>query len=165
MGPAAAMSTGMAATAISGERAFTPRFMVSVAYVPSPIARLVSLEVVEALRPALRQRSSVAVMRIKPVIHMSVKAVMAVKPRACSKKHPANEPIRPVIAVRSAVIWGIVEVSVRAYGSRSDVYVKPNLSLRLGCRAQKANYKNYESKRTDFQHDSSFIAQSFKLDT
>ena len=56
----AAMSTSMATTTISGEGVFTPRFVASVAYVASTIARLVSLEVVEALRPALGQRPNVA---------------------------------------------------------------------------------------------------------
>jgi hypothetical protein len=102
----------MSTTPISGERVLTLRFMASIAYVASPISRLVSLEVVEALRPALRHRSSVTVMRIKPVIDMSVKAVRAVKPRACSQKYPAYKPIRPVVTIRNAVIWGIVEVSV-----------------------------------------------------
>src|ERR1700693_1554390 len=124
------MSTSMATTAISGERVLTLRVVASVAYVASAISRLVPLEVVEALRPALRHRSSVTVMRIKPVVDMSVKAVRAVKPRACSKKHPANKPIRPVVTVRSTVIWGIVEVSVRAHGSGADVYANGNLSWR-----------------------------------
>jgi hypothetical protein len=119
-----------ATTPISGERVLTPRFMASVAYVSSSISRLVSLEVVEALRPAFRQRSSVTVMRIKPVVDMSVKAVMAMKPRASSKKHPAHKPIRPVVAVRSTVIGGIVEVPVRTHGSHSDVYASLNLGLR-----------------------------------
>ncbi len=129
------MSTSMAPTPISGERVLSLPFMASFAYVASPISRLVCLEVVEALRPALRQRSSVTVMRIKPVIDMSVKTASAVKPRACSNKHPANKPIRPVVAVSSTVIWGIVEVSVRTHGSRSDVYANGNLSLRHRCRA------------------------------
>jgi hypothetical protein len=109
--------------------------MASFAYVASPISRLVCLEVVEALGPALGNRSSVAVMRIKPVIDMSVKAVRAVKPRTCSKKQAANKPIRPVVAVRSTVIWGIVEVPVRTHGNWSDVYANGNLSLRHRCRA------------------------------
>jgi hypothetical protein len=129
------MSTSMATTPISGERMLSLPFMASFSYVASPISRLVCLEVVEALRPAPRQRSSVAVMRIKPVIDMSVKAAMAVEPRTCSKKHPANKPIRPVVAVRSAVIRGIVEVSVRTNGSWSDIYAHGNLSLRHRCRA------------------------------
>ena len=103
------MSTSMATTPISGERVLSLPFMASFAYVASPISRLVCLEVVEALRPALRQRSNVTVMRIKAVVDMAVKAAMAVKPRACSNKYSANKPIRPVVAVRSTVIWGIVE--------------------------------------------------------
>jgi hypothetical protein len=125
----------MATSPISGERVLSLPFMASVTDVASPISRLVCLEVVEALRPALRQRSSVTVMRIKPVIDMSVKVAMAVKPRTCSKKHPANKPIRPVVAVRSTVIWGIVEISVRTHWSWSDVYANSNLSLRHRCRA------------------------------
>jgi uncharacterized membrane protein len=109
--------------------------MASVAYVASPISRFVGLEVVEALRPALRHWSSITVMRIKSVIDMSVKAVRAVKPRACSEKHPPNKPIWPVVAVRSTVIGGIVEVSVRANGRRSDVNANRNLRLRRRCRA------------------------------
>jgi hypothetical protein len=109
--------------------------MASVAHVASPISCLVSLEVVEALRPALRHGSSVTVMRIKPVIDMSVKTVRAVKPRTCSKKHAANKPIRPVVAVRSTVIWGIVEVSVRTHGSWSNVYANGNLSWHHRCGA------------------------------
>ena len=129
------MSTSMATTPISGERVLSLPFMASFAYVASPISRLVCVEVVEALRPALRQRSSVTVMRIKPVIDMSVKAVRAVKPRTCSKKHPANKPIGPVVTVRSTVIRGVVEVSVRTHGNWPDVYANGNLRLRHRCRA------------------------------
>ncbi len=129
------MSTSMATTPISGERVLSLPFMASFAYVASPISRLVCVEVVEALRPALRQRSSVTVMRIKPVIDMSVKVAMAVKPRTCSKKHPANKPIGPVVTVRSTVIRVVVEVSVRTHGSWPDVYANGNLRLRHRCRA------------------------------
>jgi hypothetical protein len=125
----------MRTTPISGERVFSLPFMASVAYVASPIPRLVCLEVVEALRPVLRQRSCVTVMRIKAVVDMAEKAVRAVKPGASSKKHPANKPIGPIVAVRSTVIGGIVEVPVRAHGSRSDVYADGNLGLRHGCTA------------------------------
>jgi hypothetical protein len=156
------MSTSMATTPISGERVLSPAFMGSFAYVASPISRLVRAEVVEALRPAFRQWSNVTVMRIKPVVDMSVKAATAVKPGACSNKHPANKPIRSVVAVRSTVIWGIVEVAVRTQGSRSDVYANGNLSLRHRCRAQKASYENCKSKRTDFEHDIPFIRSEFQ---
>ena len=129
------MASSVATSPISGERVLSLPFMASVTDVASPISRLVCLEVVEALRPTLRQWPSVTVMRIKPVVDMSVKAPTAMKPGACSNKHPANKPIRPEVAVRSTVIWGIVEVAVRTHRSRSDVYANGNLSLRHRCRA------------------------------
>ena len=121
--------------AISGEGVFSSPFMASIAYVASPVPRLVSLEVVEALRTAPRQRSSVTVMRIIAVVDMAEKAVRAVKPGASSQKHSANKPIGPIVAVCSAVIWGIVVVPVRTHGSHSDVYTDGNLGWRHGCTA------------------------------
>jgi hypothetical protein len=147
----------MPATPISGQRVLSLPVMASVAYVPASISRFVCMEVVEAPRPAFRQRSNVTVMRIKAVVDMAEKAVRAVKPGASSNKHPADKPIGPVITVRSTVIWGIVEVPVRTHGSRSDVYVNGNLGLHHRCTAQKASYENCESKRTDFEHDFSLI--------
>jgi hypothetical protein len=116
--------------AIAWKRVLTRRVMARLAYVASPITRLISLEMVEALGPPSRQRSVVAVMRIEPVIDVPVKAVRAVKPGPCSNKHPADKPIGPVVAVRSTVIRSIVEVSVRTYGSWSDIHSNRNLSWR-----------------------------------
>src|SRR5580658_6513572 len=114
----------MPTTPISGEGVFSLRFMASIAYVASSIPRLVSPEVVEALRSPLRHRSSVTVMRIIAVVDMAEKAVRAVKPGAGSKKHPANKPI-----------GAIVEVPVRTHGSHADVYADCNLSSRHRCTA------------------------------
>jgi hypothetical protein len=69
-------------------------------------------------------------MGIKAVVDVAVKAVRAVKPGASSKKHPANKPIGPIVAVRSTVVWFIVEIPVRAYGSHADVYADGNLCSR-----------------------------------
>lgn len=126
------MSTRMPTTPIARKRVFALRIVAGFAYVAAPISRLISLEMVEALCPATRQRSVIAVMRIEPVIDMSVKAVRTVEPRACSKKYPTNKPIRSVVAVRSTVIGCIVEVSVRTHRSRSDVHSNRNLSWRHG---------------------------------
>jgi hypothetical protein len=158
MAPATCVpTTRVSTTPISGQSVFRFRFMVSIAYVSSPIPRLVSLEVVEALRPALRQRPSITVMRIEAVVDVAVKAAMTVKPGASPNKHPANKPIGPIVAVRSTVIRGIVEVAVRTHGSHSDVYADGDLGLRHRCTAQKASYENRECKRTDFEHDFSFF--------
>jgi hypothetical protein len=72
-------------------------------------------------------------MRIKAIIDMAVKAVRAVKPGAGSKKHAANKPIGTIITIGRTVIRGIVEVSVRAHGSRSNVYADGNLGWRYRC--------------------------------
>src|SRR5579863_2465005 len=127
------MRTTMRTTAISGKGMFSLPFMAGIAYVASPVPRLVSLEVVEALSPALRQRPNVTVMRVIAVVDMAVEAVMSVKPGASSNKQPANKPIGPIVAVRSAVIRGIIEVPIRTHGSHSDVYADLNLSSRHRC--------------------------------
>jgi hypothetical protein len=74
-------------------------------------------------------------MRIIAVVDVAEKAVRAVKPGAGAKKHPANKPIGPIVAIRSTVIWGIVEVPVRTHGSDSDVYADLNLGSRRRCAA------------------------------
>jgi hypothetical protein len=125
----------MPTTSISGESMFSGAIMGSGTYVASPIPRLVGVEVVEALRSALRHRSSVTVMRIKAVVDVAVKAVRTMKPWTSSQKHSANKPIGPIVAVRSTVIWGVIEISVRAHGSRPDIYADGNLRRRHGCTA------------------------------
>jgi len=114
-------------TPISGESVFGAPFMATVAYVALSIPRLVCVEVVEPLLAMFRQRSNVTVMRIIAVVDMAEKAATAVKPGASSNKHTANKPIGPIVAVRSTVIWGIVEVPVGTHRSRSDVYADGNL--------------------------------------
>ncbi|HVI10926.1 MAG TPA: hypothetical protein VND65_21760 [Candidatus Binatia bacterium] len=100
----------------------TSPFVAAFDYVAPAISRLVCPEVIEALGSVVWQRSSVTVMRVKPVIDMAAKVVWAVKPWAGSKKHPADKPIRPVVAVGSTVVRGIVKISIRTHGSRPDVY-------------------------------------------
>jgi hypothetical protein len=99
---------------------FIARIMVGVAYMALSIPRLVPVEVVERLRTALRQRSMVTLARVVAVVDVAVKAVWAVKPGASSKKHPANKPIGPIVAIGSAVIWLIVEVPIGARRRHSD---------------------------------------------
>jgi hypothetical protein len=118
---------GTMRTAISGEGVFMPAVVTGLTNVASSIPRFISMEVVEALGPALRQRSRIAVMRIKAIVYMSVKAVTAMKPGTGSEKHPADKPIGTVISIGSTVIRFVVEVSIRTHGSRSDVYADSDL--------------------------------------
>jgi hypothetical protein len=139
-------------------------FVRSSAYVSPAVARLVCVKVVEALRSVLGQRAVVTVMRIEAVIDVSVKAVRAVKPGAGSDKHSANKPIGAIVAVGSAIVRGIVEVTVGADGSWSDIYADGDLGLRYGRRAQKASYENCENEHAEFGHDFLFIVRGFDLD-
>jgi hypothetical protein len=93
MGHPAAISSGMPATPISGQRVLSLAFMTGLANVPMSNSRFVCVEEVEGLRPALRQRSGVTVMRIETVVHMSVKAVMATEPRSRADKQTSYKPI------------------------------------------------------------------------
>jgi hypothetical protein len=151
-------------TPISGEGVFGLSFMASFAYVTLPIPRLVCLEVVEALRPALRQRSNVTVMRVIAVVDVAEKAMMAVKPGAGSNEQPADKPVGPIVAIRSTVIRRIVEVPVRAYGSRPNIYANRNLGARRRRTAEKGNCKSCENKRIDFEHDFSLVGSELQSD-
>jgi hypothetical protein len=125
----------MRSAVISGEGMFTAAFMGSWAYIASPIPRLVCMEVVEALSPALGQGSNITMMRIKAIVHVAVKPMRAMKPGTGSNKHSADKPIGAVVAVGSAVIRGIVEISVRAHWGHPDVDPDADLGLRRRCRA------------------------------
>jgi len=129
---AAAMAAAAAASAISGECALIVRFMSGVAGVALPIPRFVSLEVVEGLVSALRQRSMVTVVRVIAVVDVAVEAAMAVEPGAGSDKDSTNKPVRAIVAVGSAVVGRVVEVPVRAVRRRTDVDAYGDLRRRLG---------------------------------
>ena len=118
---------GRAAAVVSGQSVLVAGIVAGIADVAASVARFVSMEVVEALCPAFRQRSNVAVMRIKAVVDVPIKARMAVKPGASSNEYSAKKPVGPVITVRSTIIGSIVEVPVRAHGRWSDVYADRNL--------------------------------------
>jgi hypothetical protein len=92
-----------AAAVVSGERMFTAGFMAGIANVALPVARLV------------------AVVGVKAVVDMAVKAAVAVKPRTRSDEEAAIKPVGPIVAVGGAVIRLIVEVAVGAIGRHSNV--------------------------------------------
>lgn len=108
-------------TLMSGKRVFIGGGMTLFDDVASAISRLVAVKVVVCLISACGQRSLISVMRVKPVIDVAGKVGRAMEPRACSNKHPAHKPIRPIVAVGCAIVWGIREVPVGAHGRHSNV--------------------------------------------
>jgi hypothetical protein len=122
------MAAAMTTTAsISREGMLIARIVTRGTYVTLSIPRLVAMEVVERCLPATRQRPVITVMRVVAVIDMPEEPMRAVEPGASSNKQAADKPVRPVIAVRSAIVWSIVEVSVGAYGGWPYVYANRNL--------------------------------------
>ena len=110
-----------AATAVeSGQSVLAACIVASVPDIAAAVARFVAVEVVELLRSMFRQRTMVALTRVKAVVDMAVEAVRAVEPGAGSKKHPADKPVRSVVAIRRAVIGCVVKVAVGANRSHSD---------------------------------------------
>jgi hypothetical protein len=100
------------------------------ASVTAPITHLVSVEVIEG--PISRRRiwTVVAVMWIEAVINGAVEVVGAVEPGAGSDEDATGEPLGSIIPVWGTVVWGVVEVAIRANWRCSDI--DGNLS---GCRA------------------------------
>ena len=79
------------------------------------------MEVAERVLSAIRQRASVAVMGIKAVIDVAVEAVRTMEPGASSDEYATAEPLGPVVPVRSAVVWRVVVVAIRARGFGANV--------------------------------------------
>jgi hypothetical protein len=121
------MSAVAAATVVAGERVFTACIMAGTADVAVTVAGFITVEVVELLIATPRQRSVIAVTRIEAVVDVAVEAARAVEPGAGSDEDAVGKPVRPVIAVRRAVIRRIVKVSVGANRGHSNAYANGDL--------------------------------------
>ena len=139
-----------AAAAIARERVFVAAIMPGGAYVAAAVARFVSMEVVERLFSAPGEWAMIAVMWVVAVIDVAIETVRAMEPGASSDEHPASKPIRPIVAIRSAVIGGIVKVPIRAYRRWSDV--NGDLSRCHGHAAHQCNSESKEGKRLPSGH-------------
>jgi hypothetical protein len=101
--------------------------------VAASITHLVSVKVLEGLLSMLGMWASVAVMRIEAVINVALEIVGPMEPRAGSDEYASAEPLRSVVSVWRAVVWGEIVVAIRANRFRSDI--DRDLS---GCRARNA---------------------------
>jgi hypothetical protein len=108
--------------------------MAGIAYIAMPVARLVSVEMVERLLAVAWKRPMVAMPWIEAIVHVAVKAVRPMKPRTRTEEQPANEPIRTIVAIRGTIIRRIVEVPVRAHRRRANA--DDNLGRCYGYRAE-----------------------------
>jgi hypothetical protein len=96
--------------------------VVRVANMALAVARFVAVEVVEGLIAMLRHWTNIAVAWVVPIVDVAIVAVAAVIPGTGSDEYAAAaEPVRAIVAVWSARVRGVVEVSVRAYRGYADV--------------------------------------------
>ena len=91
------------------------------AYMAASTVHLVSMEVIEGPISTRRKWTMVAVMWIKAVINVAVKALWTMKPGTGSDEDTAGKPLRAVVPVWSAAVRGVVEVPIRANGRHSDI--------------------------------------------
>ena len=114
--------------AVSGQRAFSTAIVARRCdLMTASVAGLIRLEVIESLRTTRGQRSVVSMVRVEAVIHMAMETLPAAEPWPRTDKYPANKPIRPVVPIRGAVVWLVVEIAVRANWRWTDVYPYRNL--------------------------------------
>jgi hypothetical protein len=125
--------------------------MIAGACMASPIARLVSVEVIERLFAAARRRPSVAVAGIIAVVDMAVEVAGAAEPAAGTDKHAVVEPIGPVVAVGRAVIWSVVVVTVGTDRLHSEV--DGDLGRRYARGAKEGSCENCECEGANFGHN------------
>jgi hypothetical protein len=128
-----------AAAACSGKGMLIVTFVTSRAYVASPIARFVGVEVVELPFAASRNRSVVSVVRVKAVVDVAVEAARTMEPRARAKKHPADEPIWPIVAVWRTIIRSVVKIPIGAHWRHSNADGYLSRRRRLRSAAEKGN--------------------------
>src|ERR1700727_609681 len=101
--------------------------------VTASVAHFISVEMIKGLLAVFRIWTSVAMLRIEAVFNVTVEVVRTVEPRAGSDEYATAEPLGPVVPVRSAVVWRVVVVAIRARRFGADVY----RDLR-GCRTRYA---------------------------
>jgi len=86
------------------------------------VMSFVRVEMTERALSAFGIRADIAVARIVAVIDVAIEAGMAVEPRSRPYKDASGKPVRPIEAVRSAVVRSIVKVPIGADWRDADIY-------------------------------------------
>jgi hypothetical protein len=89
-------------------------------HISVPIVRLIRLEVVELLRAPSRDGTVIPMVRVIPVVDVSMEPIMPMEPRPSPYKQATRKPIRPIVPIRRAIIRRIVKVPIRTIRRNSD---------------------------------------------
>ena len=95
-------------------------FMCCMAHIPVSIARFIALKMRKCMCVTVRQRAMISMTWIVPIIYVSIKTMRTMEPRAGANKDSARKPVRSVVAIGSAIIRRVVEISIRAYRRDAD---------------------------------------------
>jgi hypothetical protein len=106
---------------------------------------------IEGVVSTFRMWTSVTVMWVEAVINVAVKVARTMKPGAGSDEHSAAEPLRPIVAVRGAIVRREVVVAIRADRTGSDIY--GDLGGRRARDAQQSNGECEENKKFLMAHE------------
>lgn len=90
-------------------------------FVPAPVGVLTT----HWVRPAIAES------RIIMPIDVSMKSNRSLEPRPRADKYAACEPLRSVVAKRSAPVRRVIEISIRTHRRRADVYGNVYLGIGL----------------------------------
>jgi hypothetical protein len=151
---AIAAAAGVTTALVSGA-VFVGGFVAGIAYVALWVVGFVTLEVVEGLGAALRHWTCVSVAWIVAVVDVTIEAAVAVVPGTGTDEESAGEPVGAIVPVGGAGVWGVVKVSVGAYGRGSDA--DGDLSGCYGDTAHESNCEGRESQRLAYRHIFSWI--------
>ena len=110
-----------------------------------------------------RKMAVITVVRVVVVVNMAVEMFGAMEPRAGADKNSAAEPLGTVIAIRGALIGGIIEIAVRTDGCYSDADADLCLGLGSGCREEETGNSSY-SKKFQRCFKSMHLFTSFRLE-
>jgi hypothetical protein len=124
---AAGMSTARVSAARKSCAVFVGGFVSRLTYVAVSIPGFITLEMRKRLRTASRHRAVISIVWIVAIVYVSIKSMRTMEPRACANKDSARKPVRSVVAIRSAIIRRVVEISIGAYRSNTDA------DCNLGC--------------------------------
>jgi hypothetical protein len=119
---------------------------------------IISVEMIMAAVKAMspltptREGTAVAVAGIEVIVHISIKIPRAMEPWAGTDKKAVGKPLRTVVAVRSAIVRSVREISVGTYWGGPNIDAKGYLGF-CRCSGEKGKPHNNREDR-QISHDS-----------
>jgi hypothetical protein len=127
---AAARSPAHVIPALDARLMLSARFVAGIAYMALAVTGFVALEMVERLGTTRGNGPTVAKTWIVAVVYMTIEAARSMEPGACADEQAADEPVRPIVAVRGTIIrrvighTGATPIPMEIWAGATDAEVK-----------------------------------------